>query len=414
MKKMIRPGPVRGTVPAPASKSLAQRAAAIAALTRGETRILNFSTCRDSAAALAVSKDLGAGVRVLGDRVTVRGGLNPRTRLIHCGESGLCMRLFSAVAALWDGDITLDGLAPLRKRPISMAEAPLRRLGARVESAGGFPPLKVRGPLQGGEAHVDGSVTSQFLTGLLIGAPLAPGDSTLTVSGLKSAPYVDMTLEIIHAFGVKIHREGDRFLIPGNQAYRPREYRLEGDWSAASFFLVAGALAGDVSVTGLSADSAQADRAILSLLKAAGANVQRIPDGFRAMKKELRPFEFDASHCPDLFPPAAALAAHCPGESRIKGAGRLVFKESHRGRALEAELGKLGARIRTDLDVMVIEGGGLEGGEAFSRGDHRIAMSLSVAALAARGPSTIEGAGCVAKSYPNFYADLNGIMEDEK
>jgi 3-phosphoshikimate 1-carboxyvinyltransferase len=414
MKKTIRPGPVKGTAPAPASKSMAQRAAAIAALTRGETDILNFSACRDSATALAVSKDLGAEVRISGDRVTVRGGFNPRRRLIHCRESGLCMRMFSAVAALWDKEITLDGLPQLRKRPISMAEAPLRRLGVRVQSAGGFPPLKLRGPLRGGEAHVDGSVTSQFLTGLLIAAPLASGDSKITVSNLKSAPYVEMTLEIIRAFGVKVRRKGDRFLIPGNQAYRPRKYRLEGDWSAASFFLVAGALAGDVSVTGVSADSSQADRAILSLLEAAGADIQRIPDGFRALKGDLRPFEFDASHCPDLFPPAAALAVHCPGESRIKGAGRLIFKESRRGQALETELGKLGARIRTDQDVMVIEGGGLGGGDAFSRGDHRIAMSLSVAALAARGPSAIEGAQCVAKSHPNFYADLDRIMEGKK
>lgn len=412
--KWIKPSIISGSIKAPASKSMMQRAIAAALLAEGTTTILNPTYCNDSLAALRVIEALGAKVTRGKNEAIVRGGMNPpdRTVALNCGESGLGIRMFSPIAALWPGELTLTGEGSLLLRPVSMIEEPLKKLGVRVTTTNGCPPLRVKGPLMGGEAEVDGSVSSQFLTGLLMALPKAAKDSRLTVKNLKSTPYIDMTLALLQAFDVQVrHANYETFFINGSQTYacQKGEYWVEGDWSGVSFLLVAGAVSGSVTVTGVDTASPQADRKIIDALAAAGALVEMTENTVSVRKGKLKGFAFDATHCPDLFPPLAVLACNCDGTTVITGVERLVHKESNRAMALEKELSALGAVIRIDGNRMEIKGATLKGGVMDSHNDHRIAMAAAVAAINAQGDVTIQGDECVAKSYPDFLEDFKKI-----
>lgn len=408
----VAPGRVDGSIEAPPSKSMMQRAVAAACLSRGATEILSPSFCDDGLAALRAARGLGAVVREEKDRVIIQGGGTPSSGRLDLGESGLSMRMFAPVAALFDADLELAASGSLRERPVEMIEAPLRALGARCSTTGGKPPVKVRGPIQGGELEVDGSVSSQFLTGLLIALPLCPKPSRLTVSALKSKPYVRMTLALVQDFGGRVRSDEalEHFEIDGGQRYGRPSYRVEGDWSGAAFPLVAGALAGRATVRNLDARSLQADRAILDALRAAGAKVTVEGTAVSVESAPLRSFIFDASDCPDLFPPLVALACACPGTTRLKGADRLKHKESDRAAALCEELAKIGAEVEPWGDSLLVRGGErMPGGRASSRGDHRMAMALAVAALWTDGGVEIDGEGAVAKSYPDFFERFESL-----
>lgn len=442
MTKSCEPGKVAGRVRAPASKSAMQRAVACAALASGTSVLRSPSHCADSRAALSVASALGAEVRESPGRIEITGigfpgpshfGVQART--LDCGESGLCMRMFTPIAALFPGRTELRASGSLRRRPLGPIEGPLAELGAETSTLAGLPPVTVRGPLHGGTARVDASLSSQFLTGLLVALPLAPDDSELVVSNIVSRGYVGLTLHTMRTFGVEaaVNADLSRFFVRGRQSYAAADFEVEGDWSGAAFLLAAGAIAaggsresegascadvGGVVVEGLRLDSEQPDRAILDVLQAAGAFVEvRAADGearagacsVEVRGGRLRAFDFDAADCPDLFPPLAALAACCPGRTTILGAGRLKAKESDRAAALAEELGALGARIRVEGDRMIIEGGRLGAGSVDARGDHRIAMAAAVAALAADGPVDVIGAECVAKSWPSFFEDLAAL-----
>lgn len=410
MKKSIKPSKIEGSITAPASKSMVQRAFAAALLAEEPARILNVTYSNDANAALRVITALGARATIKKREVLIKGGMNPTGEVLNCGESGLSMRMFSAIAALWHGELTLNGEGSLITRPVSMIEKPLKELGVEVTTTNGCPPLTVKGPLQGGEAEVDGSVSSQFLSGLLMALPAAAKDSRLRVKNLKSTPYIDMTLALLQACGIEVrHSDYRKFLIKGKQKYRVREYRLEGDWSGASFLLVAGAVGGIVRVSGLDISSPQADRSILAALKAAGAGVTTNGDTVEIVKKELTAFDFDATNCPDLFPPLVALACNCKGTTTITGVERLKYKESDRAAVLQKEFSTLGARVRIDGDLMKIDGTRLKGGIIDSHNDHRIAMAAALAAINAQEDVTIVGYECVAKSYPDFFADFSKI-----
>lgn len=408
------PGKVEGILRAPASKSLTQRALFLAALAEGESLIRHPSACEDAEAAIRAAHALGASVEREGDTLRVRGG-HPVGGTLDCGESGFCMRAFPPLAALSGEAFRIEGRGSLSMRPVGMMEPPMRALGAQCATEGGLPPIRVRGPLRGGVAQMDGSGTSQFLSGLLMALPLCPGDSELRVSDLRSRPYVAMTVECVRRSGGHLEHAPDfaTFHIPGGQRYRANESEVEGDWSGAAFLLVAGALAGAVTVQGLSPDSLQADRSILEALSMAGAEVTWEKAGVIVGRDELRAFEFDATHCPDLFPGLAVLACACPGRSRIAGAGRLRHKESDRAAALVEELGRIGGRLRVEDDILWVEGTGLRGGDADSRSDHRIAMALAVAGLISREGVRIHGENCVAKSYPGFFEALRGVVRRE-
>lgn len=409
--KSIFPSQIEGEAAAPPSKSLMIRAAAGGLLAQGETVILNPSGCDDARAVLRVIESLGASITPVKKAVRIQGGLAPGASLITCGESGLCLRMMTPIAALTDGILTLTGGGTLRKRPMDMVIAPLKALGTYCITNDGYPPIRIRGPLQGGKVEVDGSLSSQFITGLLMALPLCLEDSEVIVSALNSRPYIDLTLAMLRRFGIEIESdmEYSRFRIPGRQSYQPMTYSVEGDWSGASFLLTAGALAGRVDVTGLALDSLQGDRRVLEALESAGAKVSATPERIRVEAAELKGFDFDATECPDLFPPLAALACGCQGRSTIRGVERLRHKESDRALAIVEELKKLGGKFRVTSSRMEITGTTLRGGEMDSRNDHRIAMAGAVAGLVAREGVAITNWQAVAKSYPGFFRDLKNL-----
>jgi 3-phosphoshikimate 1-carboxyvinyltransferase len=386
-----------------------QRAAAAALLARSSTRITNVTYSSDAKAALRVIQALGASVEAGENHVLIGGGIKPTGEVLNCGEAGLSIRMFSPIAALWHEPLTLTGEGSLLKRPVSMIEQPLEQLGVKVTTSDGCPPLTIRGPLKGGEAHVDGSISSQFLTGLLMALPCAAGDSRLIVNDLKSTPYIDMTIAVLADFGVDVrHRNYQEFSIPGGQAYGTAngEYRVEGDWSGASFLLTAGAIGGSVTVTGLNPRSSQADRRILDALSAAGAGINITASAVEITKKQLKGFRFDATHCPDLFPPLVVLACNCQGTTVIGGVERLIHKESNRAEVLKKEFTALGGIIRIQGDRMEIDGAELSGGVIDSHNDHRIAMAGAIAAINSKNEVIIQDPQCAAKSYPNFFEDI--------
>jgi 3-phosphoshikimate 1-carboxyvinyltransferase len=417
--KQVLPCRIKGALEAPSSKSMMIRAVAASLLSDGKSVILHPSYCDDALDAIECAKALGAKVKIGKGRVEIEGrglslairGAPARNRKLDCGESGLCMRMFPPIAGLCTGKTVLVAKGTLASRNVGMMEKPLLQLGAMCKSKGGLPPVTVQGPMKGGRADLDGSESSQFLTGLMLALPLCSSDSVLFVKDLKSRPYVKMTLEILRAFGVKAHanKSLSRFEIQGNQHYCAKKYKVEGDWSGAAFLLVAGAIAGSVAVEGLRDDSPQADRAILVALKQAGAKVKVSRGAVSVEKGALAAFKFDATACPDLFPPIAVLACRCAGTSEIKGATRLPGKESNRASALVQELGKMGANLSIEGDVMKIKGSTLAGGTVDSHGDHRIAMACAVAALASEKGARILGAECVSKSYPRFFEDLSHL-----
>ena len=325
MDKTVPLGRVKGTLTPPCSKSYAQRALA-ASLLCGETSVLrNLEFCDDTRSALRCIETLGARVKhVDASTLSIEGGLHPRGKVLHVGESGLATRLFTPIASLCGMPVTIEGRGTLLRRPMHMMIDPLRRLGVRVRDNDGYLPFEVRGPIRGGEIDVDGSVSSQFITGLLLALPLSQHDTTLHVRSAVSTPYLDMTVDTAARFGVEIcHNDYKEFYIEGGQRYRPAFFSIEGDWSAAAMLLVAGAVAGEVTVKNVSMLSKQADTAICTALVRAGAAVINDEDSVTASHRPLRAFEFDATHCPDLFPALAALAAAAQGESVIRGTSRL-------------------------------------------------------------------------------------------
>ena len=412
MKQIISSSAISGSITPPCSKSYAQRALAVALLADGESTIGNLELCDDTRSAIRCIEALGAEVTLIDDStIRVRGGLAPRTDRLHIGESGLATRLFTPIASLHNQPITINGEGTILYRPISMMIDPLRQLGVEVRDGGGFLPIQVCGPMQGGEVAVDGSISSQFLTGLLLSLPMAQNDTTIYVKNLKSLPYVDMTIDTARRFGVEIaHKDYCECFIEGNQHYTATDYMIEGDLSGAAPMFVAGAVAGEVTVENSSRLSLQADTAIIDALISAGAEVESTDNAITVRHRRLKAFEFDATHCPDLFPALVALAANCEGTSTLYGTERLLHKESNRAATLAEEYAKAGIEVDIDeQNIMRVRGGKIHGCTADSHGDHRIAMSMAIAALTADAPITIEGAECVAKSYPSFFDDLEQL-----
>ncbi|MGO8694760.1 MAG: 3-phosphoshikimate 1-carboxyvinyltransferase [Rectinemataceae bacterium] len=433
MRRSVSPAEVGGALRAPSSKSSMQRAVACAALAPGLSTLGNAGFGADCLAALALVEALGAKVERRENSVLIEGGIlekrpggplgapggiDAEPRRLSCGESGLCIRMFSPILALLPGEILLEAEGSLRSRPLSMVEGALESIGGLCSSTKGFPPIRVRGPLRGGKLRTDARSSSQFVTGLLIALPLAPADSLIEAEGLVSGGYVDLTIDTMRAFGVEVAKRdsaegtGAFFDIQGRQSYRAADFVVEGDWSGAAFLLVAGAVAArdePLEVSGLSPNSSQPDRAVLDALAAAGAEVEWKGGSVLVRRDRLEPFFFDARDCPDLVPPLVALASFCSGTSRIAGASRLRAKESDRARALCEEFGKLGIGVAVEGDEMAVTGGRPAGGLVEAHGDHRIAMAAAVVGLAAPGGVRIDGAECVSKSWPRFFEDIASI-----
>jgi 3-phosphoshikimate 1-carboxyvinyltransferase len=411
MRVTIEPSKLKGEILAPASKSSMQRACAAALLRVGDTVIRHPGHSNDDKAALGVIKDLGAEVTEGNDgelRVKSQGVKAGKGLEVNCGESGLGLRMFAPIMGLSGETIKVRGEGSLVTRPMDFFDEVFPELGIRVVSNGGKLPLEIQGPLKPATISIDGSLSSQFLTGLLFGYAAAGASGVgIKVNNLKSKPYIDLTLNVMSAFGWEVeNRNYEEFFFAGGGAARGVvDYTVEGDWSGGAFLLVAGAVAGPILVKGLDIRSTQADKEIMRALRDSGAKID-MGDGILIGPGALKAFEFDATDCPDLFPPLVALAAYCEGVTVIRGVSRLAHKESNRGLTLQDEFGKMGLSIELDGDRMLVHGGSLRGATVHSRHDHRIAMACAVGALRAEGPVTIEEAEAINKSYPDFYDDL--------
>jgi len=417
MKATIQPSSVSGEIFAPASKSSMQRACAASLVRHGESIIYNPGISNDDKAALRVIQALGAKVNYLVDgSLQITGkGIDPISNEVNCGESGLGIRMFAPLVAMSKEPITIIGEGSLLSRPMDFFDEVLPQLGVQITSNDGKLPIQLKGPLQPQNITIDGSLSSQFLTGLLMAYAAAEAqDVTINVIDLKSKPYVDLTLKVMEAFGLK---------IPANNNYQSFEfktspaantnivqYTVEGDWSGGAFLLVAGAIAGNITVNGLDIASTQADKAIVHALSDCGCKLSIQADQIEIGPATLKAFQFDATDCPDLFPPLVALASFCKGKTIIEGVHRLTHKESNRALTLQDEFGRMGVTIDLQDNIMIVHGGnGVEGATVHSRHDHRIAMACAIAALKAEGETIIVEAGAVGKSYPNFYEHIQSL-----
>ena len=418
MTAIVSPSKINGILAAPSSKSSMQRACAAALLHAGITHIYNAGTSNDDKAALNIISLLGATIHRQENNISINSnGFSansiPVENEISCGESGLSIRMFAPIAALSSSAITLTGTGSLLTRPMSFFDEIFPQLKVNIETNNGHLPLKINGPLQPVNISIDGSLSSQFLTGLLFALGASATEIvTVFVKDLKSKPYIDLTLDVMNKFGYHIVNENyERFIINPKHIQQKNtiNYVVEGDWSSASFLLVAGAIAGSVKVTGLDENSAQADKAIMQALKDCAAGININEDGIEITKSDLKSFTFDATDCPDLFPPLVALAAYCKGITIIKGTHRLAAKESDRAKTLQEIFGKMGIEISLQKDEMFITGGTVKSAEVSSHHDHRIAMAAAIAGLGAEGTIEISNADAINKSYPQFYEDLKKL-----
>ena len=428
MVAKVSPSKISGIINAPTSKSSMQRACAAALLNTGRTIVHNPGSSNDDLAALEIIKDLGASVKnddfgnleILSPAAAASGHtaveMVPEITL-NCGESGLGIRMFTPLAALSNQEITINGTGSLLMRPMDFFDEILPLLGVNIESNKGKLPLKIKGPLVPKNITIDGSLSSQFLTGLLMAyGKAATQPVTITVANLNSKPYIDLTLQVMKDFGYQVVNEHyQSFHIspaaPGNHVVN---YTVEGDWSGAAFLLVAGAVGGRLTVTGLDVYSTQADKKILEALRDCGCQLsiksKEIEVGPPSISGTLKAFHFDATDCPDLFPPLVALAAYCEGTTVIEGVERLAHKESNRALTLRDEFKKMGVAIKLQDNLMLVDGGkGVKGSLVHSRHDHRIAMACAVASLGAAGDTCIEEAEAINKSYPDFYSHLKSL-----
>ncbi|MBE6469949.1 MAG: 3-phosphoshikimate 1-carboxyvinyltransferase [Coriobacteriaceae bacterium] len=417
----ITPAPLAGSVPAIASKSMAHRLIIAAALANGETHVVCNTTCDDIDATLRCLTALGARIEAVEDGYRVHP-IPKSTSLgilralagaeLDCGESGSTLRFMLPVACALGAEARFTGRGRLGERPLEPLASELIAAGCELEGAGGLP-LTAHGRLRAGRFTLPGNVSSQYITGLMLAAPLLDGPSEILVSGrIESRPYVNLTIQALASFGVRVEQErgmseGEEatlFRIEG--AYRTGgEVTVEGDWSNAAFWLCAGALGErPVSVEGVSLSSAQGDRTILAVLSRFGARVGRSTSAARVQPDRLHAFDMSAQDIPDLVPVISAVASVAAGTTRISDCGRLRLKESDRLETVAAGLANLGARVEIRRDDLIIEGvDTLSSGTVDAAGDHRIAMMAAVAAIRADGPVRIVGAEAVDKSYPAFF-----------
>lgn len=402
----IMPSKLAGTVNIPPSKSQAHRLIIASALSKGVSKIKNVYMSKDITATAEAMRTLGAKIEINSDVMTIRGIENPPEKaVIDCFESGSTLRfLIPAVCAL-GVETTFLGSAKLPTRPITPYLEELPKHGIEFDYNNTMP-FTVRGKLQPGEFNIDGGISSQFITGLLLALPLLDGDSRIILtSHLQSRPYVDITIDCLKRFGVDITEKEGCFEIKGGQSYDAAECAVEGDYSQAAFFIVANALGSNVNIMGLNVNSFQGDKKIVEICEKIVYN----------KNGGLKPFKLDCSDIPDLVPILAVLGSFCEGRSYIENAARLRIKESDRLAVTAQVLNALGGKVSELDDGLVIDGAAkLRGGEIDAHNDHRIPMSIAAASTRSEGPVIIRGAECVAKSYPDFFEvfeSLGGRIE---
>jgi len=417
LKIRISPSQARGRVEAPPSKSMTHRMVILGVLAEGRTTIRCPLVCDDTLATLNAVSMLGAETKKGEDEWTVDGGsLKAPGEAVYCGESGTTIRLMTAVCALADGCVTLTAGPSLSRRPMGPLLDALSSLGVDVHGEAGYPPITVCGDggIGGGETTLPGHVSSQFVSALLLVAPMMSSPLTLRVTTpLQSWPYVEMTMDAMETFGVKASASPGRTVFTASTGkYRASKVNVEGDWSSASYLLAAGAVGGEVTVGNLDTGSSQADTAILDILSRMGAELSVKGDEVTCSRSRLKAVKVDFSDCPDLFPIVSALCSVAEGASELTGLERLRLKESDRVAAMAEGLTRMGAEVAENGGAVRVTGGTVRGAELNPYDDHRIAMSLGILALAAEGDTTILDAGCVTKSYPGFWGHLEGLGVD--
>jgi len=411
----IFPSCLTGTVAAPPSKSVAHRAIICAALSKKAVILRHIDFSDDIRATIEAVKTLGKEVRAEKDIIHLRKDIisaKSDNIMIDCHESGSTARFIIPILAVLGKMSTVTGRGKLPERHFAPIIDLLSAHGIVCSSSDTLP-LTLYGNLEGTTFEICGDISSQFITGLLLALPLLPHDSEISLTThLESKPYIDITLDVLKAFGIEIMQDHGRFIIKGNSTYHSNGYTIEGDYSNGAFFLAAAAISGhNITVCDLSNTSVQGDRAIVDLLAEFGTQMHIGKDTVTVQGGSLKGIEIDAEDIPDLVPILAVIASFAQGKTRIYHVSRLRIKESDRLAAITDGLNKMGADISVQEDELIINGREkLAGGcEVSSYGDHRIAMALSVAATCSENPVTILGAECINKSYPNFYQDFNAI-----
>lgn len=396
-----------GAIP---SKADAHRLLICAALSDGPTELIMDQTSQDIEATVSCLKALGAHIERTDGALSVEPiKKTADIPALDCMESGSTFRFLLPVAcALYDG-VSFTGHGRLPKRPISDLTGEMKRHGVSFDKDA--LPFKTKGRLSGGEYSLPGNVSSQYITGLLLALPLTrEGGRIALTTKLQSSPYVDITMNALKKFGIFVTKDEDSFKVESAQHFKtPERVCVEGDWSNAAFFLCAGAIGAPVTLTGLNMDSPQGDKAIIDVLKKFGAKVSVSGDEATVSPAELTACEIDVSETPDMLPILSVLASYAKGTTRFVNAARLRLKESDRLKACEDMLSALGVSAEADEDSLSVTGTKVSGGTVDSAGDHRIAMSAAIAAIAASGCVTIKGAEAVNKSYPGFFEDYKKL-----
>lgn len=419
----IYPNKLEGKVKIPPSKSMAHRAVICAALSDGMSKVTNIDYSDDIIATIEAMRSLGAKINKREDYLEICGinsaendiKTSDELRVIDCNESGSTLRFLVPIAVLFDGKNNFVGRGNLGKRPLDTYYEIFDKQGIEYSYKEGVLDLVTNGKIKADEFSVKGNISSQFITGLLFALPLLDGDSKIIITTeLESKGYIDLTLSAIKDFGVEIiNNDYKEFIIKGNQKYKSRDYRVEGDYSQAAFFLCADALSNNVVADDLKLDSLQGDKEVIDILKRMGVEFKNIDNGIvgKVKENELSSTVIDGSQCPDIIPVVTLVAALSKGTTEIINAGRLRIKECDRLNAVTTELNKLGAKIIEKPDGLIVEGvEKLHGGvNVWSHKDHRIAMTLSIASTMCDSPIILEDFECVSKSYPKFFEDFKSI-----
>ena len=418
---MILPSAISGTISAPPSKSYTHRAVILGALAEGETVVENFLTSDDTQYTISACRSLGVDIQSSGKTLKIigTGGQLPVKRdsqRIFVGNSGSTIRMVASLAALTPTKVVFDGEARLHQRPIGDLLAALKSLGVEASSVrgNGCPPIEIQGgKLLGGEVVISGMVSSQYISSLLMVAPYAERAVNIKViDELRSKPYVDITIDTMREFGVEVENHNYKeFIVKGGQKYQGRHYKVEGDYSSAAYFFAAGATSrGTITVGNLKSNSVQGDRYFLDILSGMGCRVNYHGGQVKLTREnELAGVTVDMGDYPDIVQPLAVVAAYAKGKTEIINIGHLRYKETDRVENTACELRKMGIKVEVKEDAMTINGGKPKGGVVETYNDHRMAMSLAVAALSADGETIINGAEAVTKSYPEFFANLAKI-----
>ncbi|MCR3759948.1 3-phosphoshikimate 1-carboxyvinyltransferase [Clostridium felsineum] len=413
----IRPCELKGNIKVPSSKSLGHRAIICASLSEKESIIENVNYSKDIKATCSGMSKLGALIIEVDNstlKIKRQKVVNNEKVFVDCNESGSTVRFLIPISLIEKKNAVFTGQGKLAYRPLDSYFNIFDEKEIKYSHPEGkVLPLEIDGKLSAGIFKLPGNISSQFISGLMFSLPFLDGDSVINITNdLESVGYVDMTIDMLSRFGVKIeNNDYKNFHIKGNQKCRGINYKVEGDFSQAAFWLTAGILNGDIKCEDLNSDSLQGDKAIVDILKKMGGRLDE--RNFTAKKSETHGIVIDASQCPDLVPILSVIGALSLGTTKIINAARLRIKESDRLKAMTTELNKLGADIIELQDGLVINGKReLKGGEVESWNDHRIAMALAVAALKCEGSVTIRGSECVAKSYPQFWSDFKKLGGD--